>query len=71
MSCYLHHLDDVLNEAGLRVTTKNRKKMDEVIHKVAGIRYKSCPAAYKRIKEMLAEDREGVVKRIREEFTKA
>ncbi|MDD1770391.1 MAG: hypothetical protein LUO79_04820 [Methanomassiliicoccales archaeon] len=71
MSCYLHNLDDVLKEAGLEVNTKNRKKIDEVIHRIAGVEYQSCPSAWKRVKEMLAEDREGLVSRIREEFAKA
>jgi hypothetical protein len=71
MSCYLHNLDEMLKEAGLEVNTKNRKKIDEVIHRVAGVECQSCPSAWKRVKEMLAEDREGLVSRIREEFAKA
>jgi hypothetical protein len=71
MSCYLHHLDEVLKEAGIEVTTKNRKKIDEAMHRIAGVEYKSCPSAWKRIKEMMAEDREGLIARIREEFSRA
>ncbi|MDD1769967.1 MAG: hypothetical protein LUO79_02680 [Methanomassiliicoccales archaeon] len=71
MSCYLHNLDEVLKEAGLEVNTKNRKKIDEVIHRIAGVEYQSCPSAWKKVKEMMAEDREGLVNRIREEFAKA
>ncbi|MGD1059881.1 MAG: hypothetical protein ABR879_00270 [Methanomassiliicoccales archaeon] len=71
MSCYLHNLDDVLKDAGLEVNTKNRKKIDEVIHKIAGVKYQSCPSAWKKVKEMMVEDREGLVNRIREEFAKA
>ncbi|HVO78242.1 MAG TPA: hypothetical protein VMS79_05175 [Methanomassiliicoccales archaeon] len=71
MSCYLHNLDEVLRDAGLQVNDKNRKKIDEVIHRVAGVEYKSCPSAWKKVKEMMAEDREGLVEKIREEFAKA
>ena len=71
MSCYLHNLDDVLKDAGLEVNTKNRKKIDEVIHKIAGVEYQSCPSAWKKVKEMKAQDRESLARRIREEFAKA
>jgi len=71
MSCYLRHLDEVLKKADIKVTTENRKKIDEVIHHIAGVEYKSCPAAWKKVKEMMAEDQEDLVRRIREEMSKA
>jgi len=71
MSCYLRNLDEVLREAKIEVTTENRKKIDEVIHKIAGVHYKSCPAAWKEVKRLMAEDEDALVKRIKEEFAKA
>ena len=71
MSCYLRHLDEVLNLAGIEVNKENRRKVDEAVHRVAGVKYKSCESAWKQIKKMMAEDRELLADRIREEFAKA
>ncbi|HXZ23483.1 MAG TPA: hypothetical protein VEH08_01980 [Methanomassiliicoccales archaeon] len=71
MSCYLRHLDEVLNLAGIEVNKENRRKVDEAVHRVAGVKYKSCESAWKQIKRMMAEDRELLADRIREEFAKA
>ena len=71
MSCYLRHLDEVLNLAGIEVNKENRRKVDEAVHRVAGVKYKSCESAWKQIKKMMAEDKELLADRIREEFAKA
>ena len=54
MSCYLRHIRDVLDEAGVRITPANRKQIDQAI----GVAYKSCPAAWKKIKEDIKNDEE-------------
>lgn len=67
MSCYLRHLKDILDEAGIVITPANRKQVDQAIHKVVGVAYKNCPATWKRIKEDLKGDeveRQDLVKRI-------
>jgi len=71
MSCYLRHLDEVLNLAGIEVNKENRRKVDEAVHRVAGVKYKSCESAWRQIKKMMAEDKELLADRIREEFAKA
>ncbi|HTY47641.1 MAG TPA: hypothetical protein VMB46_08270 [Methanomassiliicoccales archaeon] len=71
MSCYLRHLDEVLNLAGIDVNKENRRKVDEAVHRVAGVKYKSCESAWKQIKKMMAEDKELLADRIRQEFAKA
>ena len=71
MSCYLRHLDEVLEKADLEVNTANRKKIDEVMHKVAGVQFKSCGSTWRELKRMMAEDEEALVQRIHEEFAKA
>ena len=56
MSCYLRHLKDILVEAGIEVTAANRKEVDLAFHRIAGVPYKDCPAAWKRLKQELAGD---------------
>lgn len=54
MSCYLRHLKDVLDEAGIKVTQDNRKKVDQALHALAGVKYKDCPGTWKKLKLELA-----------------
>jgi hypothetical protein len=68
MSCYLHNLDEVLKEAGIVVTKENRKTIDLAIHRVVGLDHKHCPTAWKAVKEQIANDREGFVKKLKEEM---
>lgn len=56
MSCYFRHLKDILDEAGLEVTPGNKKKIDRAFHQIAGVTYKDCPAAWKRLKQEIAGD---------------
>jgi hypothetical protein len=58
MSCYLRHLKDLLNEAGIEVKTGNRKQIDQAIHQMVGVAYKNCPTAWKRVKEELGDELE-------------
>lgn len=51
MSCYLRHIEDILNEAGIAITPANRRQIDQAVHRAAGITYKDCPATWKKIKE--------------------
>ena len=58
MSCYLRHIKDILDEAGIVVTPANRKQIDRLIHQVVGVTYKNCPATWKKIKEEIKDDEE-------------
>lgn len=51
MSCYLRHIKDILDEAGIVITPANRKQIDQAIHQAVGVAYKNCPATWKRVKE--------------------
>jgi hypothetical protein len=71
MSCYLRHIQDVLDEAGIALTPANRKLVDEAVHKAVGVVYKDCPATWKKIKEEILDDperRQAFVQRLREEL---
>ena len=56
MSCYFRHLKDILDEAGLEVTSSNKKEIDRAFHQIVGVTYKDCPAAWKRLKQELTGD---------------
>jgi hypothetical protein len=56
MSCYFRHIKDILNEAGVEVTSSNKKRIDRVIHELAGVPYKDCPATWRNLKEQIVGD---------------
>jgi hypothetical protein len=55
MSCYLRHMEDVLHEAGVELTSSNRKTVDAIIKGLSG--QKNCSAAWKQVKGVLADPR--------------
>lgn len=57
MSCYLRHLTDILDDAGITITPINRKQIDQAIHRAVGVNYKNCPATWKKIKEEIQSDK--------------
>ena len=72
MSCYFRHLDDIFNEAGIEVTSANRRQVDQVIHQIVEVDYKECPAAWKKLKREILQDekkRRGFVQKLREALT--
>jgi hypothetical protein len=71
MSCYLRHIQDILDEAGIAVTPANRKLVDEAVHKAVGTVYKDCPATWKKIKVEFRNDpvkRRALVQQLRNEL---
>jgi len=56
MSCYFRHMSDIFAAAGIQVTPENKKELDRILHRLAGVEYKSCSPAWKRIKEMRADE---------------
>jgi hypothetical protein len=56
MTCYFRHLNEVFKKAGIEVTSKNRQKVDRIIHDIVGVEYKNCPAAWRQVKNRLAEN---------------
>ena len=65
MSCYFRHIKDILDAAGIEVTSTNKKQIDHVIHQAVGVTYKDCPATWKRLKKQIISD-----ERKRQELTK-
>jgi predicted Fe-Mo cluster-binding NifX family protein len=73
MSCYFRHLKEIFNEAGIEVTSANRKKIKEAIHKLTGVDDKDCPAAWKKLKQQVLNDeknRSEFVRKLRAEVNK-
>ena len=51
MSCYFRHLGDILDAAGIQVTTAHKKTIDQAIHQIMEISYKDCPQTWKALKQ--------------------
>jgi predicted Fe-Mo cluster-binding NifX family protein len=49
-------LNSIFNEAGIKVTSANRRQVDQAIHQIVEIDYKDCPAAWKKLKQDLIRD---------------
>jgi hypothetical protein len=67
MSCYFRHLKEIFDEAGIVVTSDNRKQIDQAIHQVVGVNYKECPQAWKALKQQIIGDeqkRQAFIKRL-------
>ena len=56
MSCYMRHLTGMFAEAGIKVTSENRKRVDEAIHEAIDIIYKDCPTTWRTLKENVLSD---------------
>lgn len=56
MSCYFRHLKALFEQAGIQVTTANRKEIDRIFHELVGVTYKDCPATWQRLKQELADE---------------
>ncbi|UCF89008.1 MAG: hypothetical protein JSV70_01805 [bacterium] len=68
MSCYFRHMKDVLDEVGVEITPGNKKEIDRILHGIAGVEYKNCSPAWKKIKEMVKgdpADREQFVEKLK------
>jgi hypothetical protein len=66
MTCYFRHLKEVFNEAGIEVTRENRKEVDKAIHEIVGVSYPNCPAAWRQVKNRLAQDEAAFVSMLKE-----
>jgi hypothetical protein len=59
MSSYFRHLKEVLDEAGVEITDRNKKEIDRVIHTLGGVEYKDCSLTWKKVKERIRQDPEA------------
>ena len=71
MTCYFRHLNEIFKKAGIEVTNQNKREIDKVIHEIVGAEYKNCSAAWKKVKERLAEDEAAFVSRLSKDLKKA
>ena len=46
----------MLDKAGIEVTPRNKKEIDQAFHQIVGVTYKDCPTTWKRLKQDLAGD---------------
>ncbi|TKJ30734.1 hypothetical protein CEE39_07950 [bacterium (candidate division B38) B3_B38] len=56
MSCYFRHMNKIFSEAGLEITSSNKKKADQIIHQIVGVSYKKCSDTWSKVKEHIAAD---------------
>ena len=68
VTCYFRHLVDIFKKAGIEVTSENKRQIDKLIHKIAGVEYKNCPATWREVKKKLAEDEQAFVSRLSKDF---
>lgn len=71
MTCYFRHLQDIFRKAGIEVTKENKQELDRTIHRLMKVEYKNCPATWKEVKKKIAEDEEGFVSKLKEEWKKS
>jgi hypothetical protein len=50
-------MQDIFGEAGIAVTRENKKQLDRILHELVDVEYKSCSPAWKRIKELRADEK--------------
>jgi len=51
MSCYFRHMKGILSDAGIEVTPRNKKAVDQALHEIVDVEYKNCSPAWKKIKQ--------------------
>lgn len=68
MTCYFRHLQEIFKRADVNVTSQNKQDVDRIIHRIVGVKYKNCSAAWKEVKKRLAEDEAGFVLKLKEEW---
>jgi len=70
MTCYFRHFQHIFKKAGIELTNENKREIDKIIHNIVGVKYKNCPAAWREIKKRIAQDEEGFVSKLKEEWSK-
>lgn len=58
MSCYFRYMKDILKEAGVAVTPKNKREIDQAIHKMVRVKYKKCmPDCWGNVKKRIGDEK--------------
>ncbi|APV44790.1 hypothetical protein Dform_01468 [Dehalogenimonas formicexedens] len=55
MSCYFRHIQEIFKDAGITISTHNKKQIDQAIHEFLGITYKDCPTTLKALKTIMID----------------
>ncbi len=68
MSCYFRHIREIVEEAGIEVTPKNRRQVDRAIHQIVGVDYRDCPATWKALKQQIADEgtRQDLIRKLQD-----
>jgi len=70
VTCYFRHLQEIFKKAGIKVTSENKKELDEIIHNIVGVEYKNCPATWREVKKQMTENEEAFVSKLKEKWSK-
>jgi len=70
VTCYFRHLQPIFEKAGIEITSQNKKELDRVIHRLVKVEYKNCPATWREVKQLIAEDEENFVSKLRAAWAK-
>jgi len=65
LTCYFRHLQDFFDKAGIKVTKESKRRIDQAIHDIVKVKYKNCPATWREVKKLMAEDEEKFISQIR------
>ncbi len=58
MSCYMRHMDWLLDEFGMEINSHTRKDVDKAIRKHFGFSDdEECPVVWQKVKNMSTEER--------------
>ena len=69
MTCYFRH-QRIFEKAGIEVTSSNRREIDRIIHHIMSVEYKNCPATWKEVKKLIAEDEGHFVSELKKAYGK-
>lgn len=61
MTCYFRYLRDIFERASVEVTKENKREIDKVFNEIVGVKYKDCPATWREVKKLIAEDEASFV----------
>jgi len=70
VTCYFRHIQQIFRKAGMEVTKENKREIDKVIHGIVGVEYKNCPAAWREVRKIMAEDEEDFVSNLKKAWGK-
>lgn len=69
MSCYFRYMKDVFEETHIKVTTSNKRSLDQAIHAFVGVAYKRCmPDCWSKVKPAVQDKtrRQALIKAIKQ-----